>query len=93
MTVLLDMQELLYQATKEPNVKKDDLARLALAWERLEERRRIMRGKPLPGALKPAGPKKRGPKGGITINGHVLELPERVQEAPAESPSEQHAGM
>lgn len=95
MSVLLDMQDSLYRATKDPDCEKYDLARLALAWERLEERRRIMKGKPLPGALKPASPKKRGRPGGITVNGHVLELPDKVQEPPAkpESTEPPSAGM
>ena len=85
-TVLLEFQRLLHKAAKDQECSRADLGRLALAWERLEERRRILKGKPLPGALKPASPKKRGRPGGITVNGLVLELPDRPQEPPAEPP-------
>lgn len=87
MVQCLELQSLLYDSAHDPSVGKDTLARLALAWERLEERKRILKGKPLPGNLRPVEPKRKGRKTGISITGHVLELPERVQEPPAEPPS------
>ena len=43
-----DMQRLIYRRTKVPGVDNRELAQLALAWERLEERRRVMRNRPAP---------------------------------------------
>jgi hypothetical protein len=50
---LLSMQAILLERLKDPKTTDCDKARLALAWERLEERLRILRGKPLPGMLRP----------------------------------------
>jgi len=50
---LLALQEVAFKAAIEPKVKPRDIAALSLAWERLEERKRVLRGKPLPGSLKP----------------------------------------
>lgn len=36
---------------------RDDLAQLIGAWDKLEERKRILKGAPLPGSLKPESPK------------------------------------
>jgi len=38
------------------------LAQLAAAWERLDRQKRIIRGKPLPGSLRPSAEPKRKPK-------------------------------
>ena len=59
MTQAVEIQNLLYEATKEPGIKKLELSSLARAWADIEERRRILLGKPLPGVLKPeAKPRK-----------------------------------
>ena len=54
---VLDMQEAIYQNSMAGNVRPADLASLARAFDVLEDRKRILRGKPLPGSLKPK-PKK-----------------------------------
>ncbi|MBI4663907.1 MAG: hypothetical protein HY735_34330 [Verrucomicrobia bacterium] len=50
---LYALQDLLFAAANEEQCSKSDLARIACVWERLEERKRILRGRPLPGSLKP----------------------------------------
>ena len=47
------LQDLLFGAAHDPGCSKPDLAKLSLAWERLEERKRVLRGRPLPGSLRP----------------------------------------
>jgi hypothetical protein len=51
------MQDVLYAFITSPDVIPKDAASCTLAWERLEERKRILRGKPMPGSLKPESPK------------------------------------
>lgn len=48
-----DLQDLLLKAANDTQCSKGDLAKLAGAWEKLEGRKRILRGRPLPGSLKP----------------------------------------
>ena len=50
---LLELQELILSKAKADDLAARDLSSLALAWERLEERLRVLRGRPLPGSLKP----------------------------------------
>lgn len=50
---LLDMQDVLYTAALNPDTDASQRAACARAWEVLEERKRIMRGRPLPGSLRP----------------------------------------
>ena len=50
---LLELQRVLETAIKSPKCPVNQLSRLTLAWEVLEERKRILRGRPLPGVLKP----------------------------------------
>ena len=47
------MQKLVYASTQERDVRPADLAQLVRAWDILEDRKRILRGRPLPGSLKP----------------------------------------
>lgn len=47
------MQRLIMQRALEPKISAQSLAQLARAWDVLEERKRILRGKPLPGQLRP----------------------------------------
>ena len=54
----LELQSVCYQAAIGETVKPADIAQLSRAWEVLEERKRILRNKPLPGSLKPETPKK-----------------------------------
>jgi hypothetical protein len=54
-----DLQDLIFAAANNAECSRVDLARLSCAWERLEERKRVLRGRPLPGTLKP---EKRKPK-------------------------------
>jgi hypothetical protein len=49
----LQIQERVYEESLKSGVKPSDLAQLARAWDCLEERKRILRGRPLPGSLKP----------------------------------------
>lgn len=48
------LQELLFSSSQVKGTKPADLAKLALAWEKLEDRLRILRGRPLPGVFKSA---------------------------------------
>ena len=54
------IQDLLFKAITEKGDQKADVAKLAMAWERIVERNRILRGRPLPGSLRPGGKKARG---------------------------------
>jgi hypothetical protein len=56
----LDFQRELH-AFVDKGVKPIELASVARAWCDLEERKRILRGKPLPGAYKPLPPAKGKP--------------------------------
>jgi len=53
-TQILDMQAVLFNLTKNQQTAAKDAAACARAWEVLEERKRILRGKPLPGQRRPA---------------------------------------
>ena len=57
------LQEALFAAHEKLKDSPRDLALVCTAWERLEERKRILRGKPLPGSCRPAPQKERGFKG------------------------------
>ena len=50
---LFEMQSVLHKATVDDSTPAKDKAACARAWETLEERKRILRGRPLPGSLKP----------------------------------------
>ncbi|MBI4664441.1 MAG: hypothetical protein HY735_37085 [Verrucomicrobia bacterium] len=65
-----DLQDLLFSAANDKACSKADLSRLACAWERLEERKRILRGRPLPGSLKP----EKKPPGRRAPDGYDTEL-------------------
>jgi hypothetical protein len=45
---LTDIQNRLYEEAMSGETKRKDLAQVACAWERLEERKRILRMKPKP---------------------------------------------
>lgn len=75
----LDIQRLVYDTIRGSNVRPADLASLARAWDILEERKRILRGKPLPGSLKPTTPKAKKP-GTLTA---PLDIAQDNQESPA----------
>lgn len=49
----VELQTLVYQRAKDRDLKANDLASLARAWDILEERMRILKGQPLPGSMKP----------------------------------------
>lgn len=49
---LIDMQRVLYELTLDAG-KASDRASTAKAWVSLEEQKRILRNKPLPGSLRP----------------------------------------
>ena len=55
---IIRMQATLLADTLNPKTSPADRAKCAQAWERLEERLRIIRGKPLPGMLRPDVPDK-----------------------------------
>jgi hypothetical protein len=50
----MNMQKALADAVLDPKSEPHQKACCASAWERLEDRKRILRGRPLPGVLKPA---------------------------------------
>ena len=54
----LQIQERVFEESLKSGVKPSDLAHLARAWDCLEERKRILRGRPLPGSLKPEKPRR-----------------------------------
>jgi hypothetical protein len=56
----VDIQKVLYQDIMDPSTDKGERARLALAWERLEERKRILKMKPLPKSIDVSKLPKRG---------------------------------
>ena len=56
---LLAMQDALYTDALRPGTDPADRASCARAWETLEERKRIMRGRPLPSSLKPTDTKRK----------------------------------
>jgi len=56
---LFDLQDVLYKDAVNEATPAKDKAACARAWEALEERKRIMRGKPLPGSFKPEAKPKR----------------------------------
>jgi hypothetical protein len=47
------LRELVYQAAQQPDLEPNELARLVHAWSEVQERLRIIRGKPMPGFLRP----------------------------------------
>ena len=49
----LQIQQRVFEASVKDGVKPSDLAQLARAWDVLEDRKRVLRGRPLPGSLKP----------------------------------------
>jgi hypothetical protein len=53
----LQLQQRVFDEGIKPGVTPVALAQLARAWDTLEERKRILRGRPLPGSLKPEKPK------------------------------------
>jgi hypothetical protein len=59
---LIDMQRFLVADALAPKTTPSARAQVARAWEVLEERKRILRGRPLPGSLRPemAKPKHSG---------------------------------
>src|SRR6266705_4135349 len=59
---ILEMQRVLLRIVTKKRPNDATIPRAALAWERLEDRKRIIRGKPLPGSLKPVAPSKRKEK-------------------------------
>lgn len=81
------LQDLVFNAANERGIQKPDLAKLALAWERLIERQRILRGKPLPGSLRPSSGKVRG-RGRSLIIGPSMG-PDGGDNAPETPASEQ----
>ena len=56
---ILELQQVLYNTTVDEQTKPLERASCARAWEVLEERLRILRGKPLPGQLQPGERPKR----------------------------------
>jgi hypothetical protein len=50
----LRMQEVLYLTVLSDEASGQEKAQAARAWEALEERKRILRGRPLPGSKRPA---------------------------------------
>lgn len=61
------IQTVMHECVNDPDASYADKAKAALAWERLEERKRILRNRPLPGSLKPQ------PKDKQRKTAHVIE--------------------
>lgn len=68
---LLVIQRILFARIADDSTSCSDKAKLALAWEKLEDRKRILRGRPLPGNLRPESPRK---VGGAPVS--IVMLPE-----------------
>jgi len=50
---LISIQQKLKDAALSDTINPTELAQVARAWDTLENRKRILRGRPLPGSLKP----------------------------------------
>jgi hypothetical protein len=50
---VVELQNLVFEAAKKEGSEGKNLASLVRAWCDLEERRRILKGKPLPGSYRP----------------------------------------
>lgn len=55
--VAVEMQRLLADDVRSPDTRPSDRAKCVLAWDKLEDRKRILKGKPLPGSQRPEKPK------------------------------------
>ena len=77
LTEAVELQKLCMKLARQPKVRAIDLAALARAWDILEDRKRILRGRPLPGQLRPDSLPGKGVK-----RGRVIELVEEPREAP-----------
>jgi hypothetical protein len=70
----------LQQCVFEEGIKKDITpvarAQLARAWDILEDRKGILRGRPLPGSLKPEKPKAKSTNKSLPV---FLELPQEPE--------------
>lgn len=53
----IDLQMLIVSKMKAPEATAKDVAACACAWDRLEHRKRILRGKPEPGSYRPEVPR------------------------------------
>lgn len=49
----IDLQSLVYDTAFSGTAKPAEIAQLARAWDVIEDRKRVLRGKPLPGSLRP----------------------------------------
>ena len=56
---VLEWQALLLKDGRSDKTGPADRAKLAQAWERLEERKRVLRGRPNPGSYRPSEPKRK----------------------------------
>lgn len=65
------MQRVLYRRTQVEGVDNRELAQLACAWERLEERKRVMCGKPAP---KPIDVQPRTPRSAVAFTRARVQL-------------------
>ena len=55
---VLNLQDACYNKALEEGISPQELSSLSRAWKELEDQKRILRGRPLPGSLKPETPKK-----------------------------------
>jgi len=86
LTQLYGMQAVLNVAVLDPTTPTKEKAQCALAWERLEERKRILRGRPLPGSLRPKPETKRAHRKPQPVT------PLFERERPEPAPSHQETG-
>lgn len=58
---VLNLQDTCYEMAMKGDCSPAELSSLSRAWKELEDQKRILRNKPLPGSLKPEAPKKSKP--------------------------------
>jgi hypothetical protein len=86
LTQLYAMQEVLETSVLAPTTPPKEQAQCACAWERLEERKRILRRIPLPGSLRPNPEKKRGHRERSYRQSHYAGPVRDYHATPAEVP-------
>ena len=74
--------DVLFSRIQTADVPNDDLCRLTQAWDQVKERERILRGRPLPGSLKPVAKRKiRRSYSPIVEEAQVIEAPNATEQA------------
>lgn len=71
----LQLQQRVFEEAVKPGVKPLECAQLVRAWDCLEDRKRVLRGKPLPGSYKPEAPKPKRSQLNAFALSEPIELP------------------